>query len=559
MKFSTVKITLFVLFLITTFAGCKKESDIRDSGLPSPQDFQTTTFKNLTGSNNGNILQTQIVNTRLNYQINFYGSFLADSTPDQTYLISVHQDGNDTTAYFTLDSTSHRLQTAYLEVNGVKQNLLIKHDYIYGIDSAISISIYDYNWATNTGTLKYQCTYDKYDGVVYPHVGYSSFKNAGWGALVDIAGGFLVAEAVFYGTSVALLPIAAGSVLVGVAAVATKVAIVSAALYILTPNSNAALPDATNTQYPTNTTVNNTTTNPTNNLPPNPCSNVYLFTQASMDAQGSIAVFGTNGGTPPYTYSLGFPLNFQQSQFFIGSYAAGNYNIVVRDADNCVTVNNKYLDPQNNTVTDIDANVYDIVQIGSQRWLKQNLRTSRFSNGDAIYADVSCDSFYRKCQQMIPCWTYPDGNANNNFTYGKLYNGYAMIDARGVCPVGWHVPSITDFAVLADYLGGDTIAGQKMKTTNLWVTPDPNANSSGFSAYPAGECAVTDLVLGTSGYSALGYTATYWTTTLQNFTPNKLAYKVTLWDTEKYVTLETEFSPHGDFKTDGLSIRCIEN
>ena len=147
-----------------------------------------------------------------------------------------------------------------------------------------------------------------------------------------------------------------------------------------------------------------------------------------------------------------------------------------------------------------------------------------------------------------------------------------MIDTRGVCPAGWHVPSIADFTVLADYLGGDTIAGQKMKTTNLWVTPDPNANSSGFSAYPAGDCATTDLVLGTSGYFELGYTAIYWTTTLQNFTPNKRAYKVTLWDTEKYVTLETlwdtekyvtletEFSPHGDFsRGDGLSIRCIEN
>jgi uncharacterized protein (TIGR02145 family) len=558
MKFSKY-ILLVCMGALVQLSACKKESDVVNPDFPSPQDLQITTFKNTSGNNNGNVLQTQIVNTRLHYQINFYGSFLADSTPDQTYLISVHQDGNDTTAYFTLDSVSHKLQTAYLEVNGVKQNLVIRHEYIYGIDSAISISIYDYNWATNTGTLQYKCTYDKYDGIVYPHVGYSSFKNAGWGALVDIAGGFIVAEAVFYGTSVALLPVSAGAVLVGVLAVATKVAIVSAALYILTPNSNAALPDATNTQYPANTTVNNTTTNPTNNLPPNPCSNVYLFTQASMDAQGSIAVFGTNGGTPPYTFSLGFPLNFQQSQFFIGSYAAGNYDIVVRDANNCVTVNNKYLDPQNNTVTDIDGNVYDIVQIGSQRWLKQNLRTSRFSNGDAIYADVSCDSFYSKCKQMIPCWTYPNGNANNNYIYGKLYNGYAMIDTRGVCPAGWHVPSITDFAVLADYLGGDTIAGDKMKATDLWNTPNTNTNSSGFSAYPAGECKPTNLLLETSGYFSFGYGAIYWTTTLQNFTPNNLAYIVTLWHSEKDVNLETEFSPHADFKGDGLPIRCIEN
>ena len=116
------------------------------------------------------------------------------------------------------------------------------------------------------------------------------------------------------------------------------------------------------------------------------------------------------------------------------------------------------------TVPDIDGNVYNTVTIGTQVWMAENLKTTKYRNGDLIGTttpatlDISGES-YTKYQ-----WAY-DGNESNVATYGRLYTWYAVTDTRNVCPTGWHVPTDAEWTTLTTFLGGESVAGGKLKET----------------------------------------------------------------------------------------------
>ncbi len=127
------------------------------------------------------------------------------------------------------------------------------------------------------------------------------------------------------------------------------------------------------------------------------------------------------------------------------------------------------------TIQDIDGNTYRTIQIGSQTWMAENLRTSKYANGDAIpeFTGVSNTEWFSK---RTGAWRQPE-----------TYNGFAVTDVRKLCPSGWHVPSDPEWTVLTDYLGGEKLAGGKMKIFGLeyWRYPNRAAsNESGFSALP---------------------------------------------------------------------------
>jgi uncharacterized protein (TIGR02145 family) len=151
---------------------------------------------------------------------------------------------------------------------------------------------------------------------------------------------------------------------------------------------------------------------------------------------------------------------------------------------------------QDNIVADLDGNVYTTVKIGSQVWMKENLKTTRYSNGDLIGTttpptlDITGESA-PKYQ-----WAY-DGNESNVAVYGRLYTWYAVTDSRKVCPAGWHVPTDADWHALVLYLdptakmqlAESEIAGAKLKEagTSHWISPNLGAtNESGFTALPGG-------------------------------------------------------------------------
>jgi len=136
-------------------------------------------------------------------------------------------------------------------------------------------------------------------------------------------------------------------------------------------------------------------------------------------------------------------------------------------------------------VTDIDGNVYHTICIGKQVWMVENLKVTRYRNGDSI-PKVTGRAKWTIQKEGAFC-NY-DNNDNNITAYGRLYNWFAVNDSRHIAPEGWHIPSDDEFNTLINYLGGDSIAGNKMKEPGAlhWLAPNNAANKSGFSASPGG-------------------------------------------------------------------------
>jgi uncharacterized protein (TIGR02145 family) len=147
-------------------------------------------------------------------------------------------------------------------------------------------------------------------------------------------------------------------------------------------------------------------------------------------------------------------------------------------------------DSDGDGICDVDCGVtknyqgydYQTVQIGGQCWFAENLRNQNYTNGDDILSGAYGASFGSQ-------YTGPD-NLEEGFyldsEYGLLYDGYAKSDVRGLCPSGWHIPTNDDWDVLANFLGGEELAGVKLKSTTGWDNDGNGTNESGFSANPAG-------------------------------------------------------------------------
>ena len=139
-------------------------------------------------------------------------------------------------------------------------------------------------------------------------------------------------------------------------------------------------------------------------------------------------------------------------------------------------------------LTDIDGNEYQAVQIGEQLWMKQNLKVTHYNNGDEIPTGYSNSEWADLDEMQTGAYAVYEDDPSNAETYGNMYNWYAVDDDRGVCPVGWHLPTYNEWVLLTDYLGGYEIAGGKMKSTDtlengdgLWYSPNEGAtNESSF-------------------------------------------------------------------------------
>jgi uncharacterized protein (TIGR02145 family) len=141
------------------------------------------------------------------------------------------------------------------------------------------------------------------------------------------------------------------------------------------------------------------------------------------------------------------------------------------------------------SMNDQEGNVYKTIVIGTQEWMAENLNTSIYRNGDAIPTNMDDATW---AATTSGAWAYYNNDASYACPYGKLYNWFTCVDARGLCPVGWHVPSDAEWTVLTEFLGGESEAGGKMKSTGtieagsgLWHSPNAGAlNLSGFSGVP---------------------------------------------------------------------------
>jgi uncharacterized protein (TIGR02145 family) len=162
------------------------------------------------------------------------------------------------------------------------------------------------------------------------------------------------------------------------------------------------------------------------------------------------------------------------------------------------------------TVSDIDGNTYPTVSFGNQCWISENLKTSRYSNGVSIPI-VTDSTAWGSLTTGGRSWYNNDSTTYEN-PYGNLYNGYAVTDNRGLCPNGWHAPTDAEWTTLTTYLGGESVAGGKMKTigtTTYWNSPNTGAtNESGFSALPGGYRNSTD-----GSFRDVRYEVYFWSAT----------------------------------------------
>ena len=203
---------------------------------------------------------------------------------------------------------------------------------------------------------------------------------------------------------------------------------------------------------------------------------------------------------------------------------------------------------------------YATVLIGSQCWFAENLRSEYYQNGDSITAGLN-DSDWNSTtggatsvygEGGSTCYgDSPDGDACDEdwsvSEYGRLYNGYAVIDVRGLCPSGWHVPFYEEQVVLRDHLGGTYVAGEAMKSTYGWYDPwgvGNGTNSSGFSGLPGG-------LKDTNGqFSGAGNFGWWWSASNMD--------DGGLWVSK--LTYDTDFNPAQIVQERfGLSIRCIQD
>lgn len=217
------------------------------------------------------------------------------------------------------------------------------------------------------------------------------------------------------------------------------------------------------------------------------------------------------------------------------------------------------------TVTDIDGNTYNTVQIGKQCWMKENLRTTRYANGTSIPlgSTYSYTDSYRY---------YPDNNSVNVPSYGYLYNWKAVMGnsssstvnpsgVQGICPTGWHVPSDAEWTQLTDYVSSqsqyvcgvdNTYIAKALASTTGWggcsntcsVGNNPSSNNAtGFSALPAG---------GYGGYYySFGTLSDFWSAT-EGY--NNDAYYHYF---NAYVAMDVARDSHN--KNQGFSVRCVRN
>ena len=163
------------------------------------------------------------------------------------------------------------------------------------------------------------------------------------------------------------------------------------------------------------------------------------------------------------------------------------------------------------SVSDKEGNIYKTVEIGTQTWMVENLRSTKYSNGDLIDKAVDKIGIY----DSIGVYGHYNNDSRYDNPYGKLYNWFTVVDQRNICPTGWHVPSDAEWSTLINHIdpnayGGDStnVVGAKMKSTGTeyWQFPNTKANNeSGFSGLPGGAGNP-----GYTGFNQIGYIAVWW-------------------------------------------------
>jgi uncharacterized protein (TIGR02145 family) len=270
--------------------------------------------------------------------------------------------------------------------------------------------------------------------------------------------------------------------------------------------------------------------------------NVTVVFRLALDTNvGTISepVVATDATGIALLKSLVLPNNIGDYVLTARTWLGGPINARPRDCIFNVTT----VEPTSNII-DIEGNVYKTVKIGTQTWMGENLKTTKYNNGDLIGTTTPSTKDYSLEPTPKYQWA-SNGNESTVSTYGRLYTWDAVNDNRGLYPTGWHVPTDNDWTILTNYLGGESKAGGKLKETGITYWPSPNlgaTNESSFSALPGG---YHDRF---GSFYNFGYSAFWWSATEGDAIHSWCRY---LYHIDNIVY-------NGNLmKSDGYSVRCV--
>ena len=190
---------------------------------------------------------------------------------------------------------------------------------------------------------------------------------------------------------------------------------------------------------------------------------------------------------------------------------------------------------------DLDTS-YQSIKIGSQIWSDKNLSVKHFRNGDTIQFINNQEEWQKANDAKKPVWCYYDDRPINGNNYGLMYNWYAIIDSRGLAPIGWHIPSINEWHTLIDHFGGDSSAGRELKSKDFWY--GEGNDHSGLNILPAG-----GRNLFGAFHFGLSVAVAFWTST--EFS-QEMAYCVFFGEKSRVQNWATE-------KSHGYYLRCVKD
>ena len=225
------------------------------------------------------------------------------------------------------------------------------------------------------------------------------------------------------------------------------------------------------------------------------------------------------------------------STYYVRAYATNTYGTGYGSTFSFTTLD---------ILTDVDGNDYSIVKIGDQIWMAENLKTTRYNDGTSIPL-VTDSASWGTLITPAYCW-YDNNEVYYGNTYGALYNFYTVSTDK-LCPTGWHVPTVNDWDELADFAGGATIAGGKLKETGNahWISPNTSASDEfDFTGLPAGKRNAYGV------FSSIGEDAFWWSSTPNTSTRSfqKRAY---------YNAANLGSDVFGEPNSSGFSVRCVKN
>jgi uncharacterized protein (TIGR02145 family) len=217
------------------------------------------------------------------------------------------------------------------------------------------------------------------------------------------------------------------------------------------------------------------------------------------------------------------------------------------------------------TLSDLDGNTYYTLKMGTQLWMAENLKSTKFSNGDQI--PTTTPATLSIVSEATPKYQWaPSGNENNISLYGRLYTGHAVLDSRNVCPSGWHVPTANEWDTFTAYLSANGFGfggvsaniAKSIASSSAWLTTTSSwstgyvgndlslNNSSGFNGLPAG-------IRNANGeFCCLGGTASWWSCTVYSSDPAQLIHYFIL-------HVSPTITKHATTKHEASSVRCIKD